>query len=92
VVIGILIALQINNWNEENTIQENIKTQVSALISDLNRDKLASDEVRGFYAFRVHAVRYLMKQYGKAGDPVLFAEAGEIPPLNETGLFRGSCS
>jgi hypothetical protein len=89
VVIGILIALQINNWNEQNTIQENIKAQVSSLISDLKRDKLSFAEVRGFHAFRVHSVLYLLKQYGSANDPVLFAEAGEIPALNETGLFGG---
>jgi hypothetical protein len=89
VVIGILIALQINNWNEENTIQANIKTQVSALIADLKRDKSSYNEVRGFHAFRVHAVLYLIKQYEHTKDPVLFAEAGEIPPLNEKGLFSG---
>jgi hypothetical protein len=89
VVIGILIALQINNWNEGNTIQENITAQISSLISDLKRDKLSFAEVRGFHAFRVHSVLYLLKQYGPAKDPVLFAEAGDIPILNETGLFGG---
>ena len=89
VVVGILIALQINNWNERNTIQENITAQVSALISDLKRDKLSFDEARGFHAFRVHAVMYLLKQYGSAKDPVIFAEAGEIPLLNEMGLHGG---
>ncbi|MGB5271274.1 MAG: DUF6090 family protein [Eudoraea sp.] len=89
VVVGILIALQINNWNEQNTIQENIKAQVGALILDLKRDKLSFAEVRGFHAFRVHSVLYLMEQYGSGKDPVLFAEAGEIPVLSETGLFGG---
>ncbi len=89
VVIGILIALQINNWNEENTIQANIKKQVSALISDLKADKVSYDEVRAFHAFRVHAVLYLFKQYGKAHPPVLFPEAGELPPLDNEGLFSG---
>ena len=89
VVVGILIALSINNWNERNTIQENITAQVSALILDLKRDKLSFVEVRGFHAFRVHSVLYLLKQYGSAKDPVLFAEAGEIPILNETGIYGG---
>jgi len=89
VVIGILIALQINNWNEENTIQENITSQLSALISDLQRDKFAYDDVRGFHAFRVHAVYYLIKQYGLAKDPVLFTEAGDLPAMDQEGSFRG---
>jgi hypothetical protein len=89
VVIGILIALQINNWNEQNTIQENIKAQVSSLISDLKMDKRSFAQVRGYHAFRVHSVLYLMKQYGSANDLVIFPEAGEIPVLNETGLFGG---
>ena len=44
VVLGILIALQINNWNEERIEQRQIADYAHALIKDLERD-LAMAEV-----------------------------------------------
>jgi hypothetical protein len=44
VVVGILIALQINNWNEERIEQQQIADYAHALINDLERD-LAMIEV-----------------------------------------------
>ena len=38
VVIGILIALQVNNWNEERKDQQQAETYVQLLIEDLNAD------------------------------------------------------
>jgi len=38
VVVGILIALQINNWNEERVEQQQIADYAHALIKDLERD------------------------------------------------------
>lgn len=38
VVAGILIALQINNWNEERIEQQQIREYAHALIGDLERD------------------------------------------------------
>lgn len=38
VVIGILIALQINNWNEENTKQKKLNSYLIALKNELNEN------------------------------------------------------
>jgi len=40
VVIGILIALQVNNWNESNRTQARVKIALHALRSDLVQDTL----------------------------------------------------
>jgi hypothetical protein len=40
VVLGILIALQINNWNEERIEQKQIADYAHSLIKDLERDLL----------------------------------------------------
>jgi hypothetical protein len=45
VVIGILIALQINNWNEERKDQNQITQYAHALISDLEADLAMLDVV-----------------------------------------------
>ena len=39
VVIGILIALQINNWNEKRVIREETELRLSKLIEDLVNDQ-----------------------------------------------------
>ena len=39
VVIGILIALQINNWNEDRIKQNDITNSLTQILSDLEQDK-----------------------------------------------------
>ena len=41
VVVGILIALQINNWNEERKAAEVVKQYMENLLIDLAKDKSA---------------------------------------------------
>jgi hypothetical protein len=38
VIVGIVIALQVNNWNEERLEQRQVRRYAHALISDLERD------------------------------------------------------
>jgi hypothetical protein len=38
VIVGILIALQVNNWNQERIEQQQVERYAHALISDLERD------------------------------------------------------
>ena len=47
VVLGILIALQINNWNERNKEQATSMTYVNNLIDDLSKDSdMYDDQIR----------------------------------------------
>ena len=46
VVLGILIALQINNWNEERIEQQQIADYAHALIKDLERDLLMIEVIK----------------------------------------------
>ena len=48
VVIGILIALQINNWNETRKSQQSVNISIAALLTDLKQDTLQlSREIKG---------------------------------------------
>ncbi len=47
VVLGILIALQINNWNEERVEQKQIREYALSLIGDLQRDEEKLGPVSG---------------------------------------------
>ena len=41
VVIGILIALQINNWNEDNKEKRKIHTNIMSILDDIKEDSIA---------------------------------------------------
>jgi len=45
VVIGILIALQINNWNEDRKDQLRLKNHYTELLDELNNDKNSLNEI-----------------------------------------------
>ena len=89
VVIGILIALQIDNWNEKRQEDDKIKAQLVNLVRDLKLDRNGLNELRGFHAFRVHAAYYLLNQYNGSDRINAYPEAGEVPELNETGIYGG---
>lgn len=47
VVIGILIALQINNWNEQRILKQELNQLKTSLISDLTKDTVSiSNELK----------------------------------------------
>jgi hypothetical protein len=46
VVVGILVALQINNWNEDRIEQRQIEEYAHALIEDLERDVAMAKTIR----------------------------------------------
>lgn len=47
VIVGILIALQVNNWNEERIEQNQIGEYAQALVSDLERDIAMIEPING---------------------------------------------
>src|SRR5210317_1500406 len=89
VVIGILIALQINNWNEKRQESEDIKVQLVNLLRDLKNDRGGLRQLRSYHAFRVHAAYYLLKQYNSSDKILPYPESGSLPELEESGLYGG---
>jgi hypothetical protein len=62
VVIGILIALQINNWNEKNKEQAKTQTYYTQLLEDLHKDKaFAKNTIEKFEEQRKAYQDYLKK-------------------------------
>lgn len=52
VVIGILIALQVNNWNEEKALQKDLNTYLAKKMENLNEDQ---QELQRLYDYRIQA-------------------------------------
>jgi len=62
VVIGILIALSINNWNENRKTQNQLTLILYSLIEDLNDDlEYLNDEVE-LHEFRINCFHYLLEK------------------------------
>jgi len=64
VVVGILIALQINNWNEAQTEKRVLNTQLTNLIDDLKLDSTRLYILDTISNFRYHSINYLLKMAG----------------------------
>ena len=62
VVIGILIALQINNWNEESKKQDVIKSQLQNLMTSLKSDSSMWKVVTNLSEFRSSSFEYLLEK------------------------------
>jgi len=58
VMIGILLALQINNWNEVKKINANLKEALNQINQDLKQDEI---NLKGFENSNVKRVSYLLK-------------------------------
>lgn len=60
VVIGILIALQINTWNQKRTQNNKLKHAINNIIVDLKSDLIAIDDREESGMFRYHSMQYLL--------------------------------
>jgi len=70
VVIGILIALQINTWNEKSKTDETIKKYHQNLIENLKTDIESFQRIKEIGKFRYYSAQYLLKIAGsKTYDP-----------------------
>ncbi len=64
VVIGILIALQINNWNEERQLKESVNIYLKRLVEDLSDDVENLYYEKAEHQFRYHIMQQLLKYAG----------------------------
>ncbi len=89
VVIGILIALQINNWNEARSQKEQINKYLATLVKELNEDKKFLLSNLTMNSYRVHSVQRLFQFAGV--KPINFGSDNVfeiIPHTNEDGKWN----
>lgn len=89
VVIGILIALQVNTWKEESANRTNEISFYSALIDDLENDKIKIVQLNQFYQHRIEVLTWLLNRTRNPSLPVDVETFGQnIEPLyyNETAI------
>lgn len=81
VVIGILIALQINNWNEDKKTQNKVDTFLNSLKSDLSNDL---STINTIIKVQEDRLKVLNKLISLGNDP----EAKEILEYNNTDQIK----
>ena len=64
VVIGILIALQINNWNEDRKTDLMVKTFLINLRHNIESDQASFTSLKQSAMFRYHSTQYLIELAG----------------------------
>ena len=86
VVIGILIALQINNWNEKQKEKRLFKAYASSLISDLQKDikniELIKNQMKQ-YIFRIDSLANYTR-----GKQISELSNISLLPLMLTDIYR----
>jgi hypothetical protein len=90
VVIGILIALQVNNWNEQRKSREAETNFYTALLGDLEKDKAKIDQLKEFYSHRIEVLTWLLARVRNPELPMNGREFGQnVEPLyyNETAII-----
>jgi len=65
VVIGILIALSIDNYNEEVQKQETVKLYLENFVDNLKEDQETMKDALKIHNFRYHSLQYILMQIGE---------------------------
>ena len=64
VVIGILIALSINNWNEDRIRDDLTRVYLKNVVDDLKGDIKTMKNIKGNNTFKYYAIRHLLFNLG----------------------------
>ena len=82
VVIGILIALSVNNWNEELKNQKNEYSFYKDILSDLEKDSIKLNGLTIYYKNRIEHAGWLLKKVRNPNSPFENEEFGKhVEPL-----------
>ena len=93
VVIGILIALSINNWNEKNKNKKTEYTLYQEIFSDLEKDEIKLEGLRVFFNNRIEQAGWLLRKVRNPDIPLDNIEIGKhIDPLYFGPLYVGYTS
>lgn len=81
VVIGILIALQINNWNENRLTNKAVESYLNNLKQELENEQNILDLINRWHSFKYYSMQYLLKMEGSNLYDPTADRKNDIPPL-----------
>ena len=74
VMIGILLALQVNNWNEARKLQKEINTYLNQKLDNLKEDKARLIEIRNIRQDKAEKSKYVLDKGIQNVDVVSFTK------------------
>ncbi|PTM09239.1 MAG: hypothetical protein DA407_06205 [Bacteroidetes bacterium] len=77
VMVGILLALQVNNWNESNARKTKLKINLENFIENLTMDIATMNRLESVSTFRYYSMQYLLEI---SGETPFRAEDEELKP------------
>lgn len=89
VVIGILLALQINTWNLERLARQDENVYLSRIVSDLQTDLVSLERVRASHEQRVIIGTEILEQMGDNNLPTLRARLGYQKVMERAPIYSG---
>ena len=87
VVIGILIALQVNNWNENRIARIELRKALWSLIDDLESDLSGWNTMKKDQIFRFYSLQHLLKLAGE--DGLALGPDEVMLPYEENDIWQG---
>jgi hypothetical protein len=92
VVIGILIALQINNWNEKKKLDQKTQEYYVQLLDDLNSDILFSTQIIASYSDYLKDYHTYTNAYDKdvLTPTEVYEQISKLPLISEPLTFNTS--
>jgi hypothetical protein len=82
VVLGILIALQINNWNENRLTNKAVESYLNNLLQELENEQDILDLINSRHSFKYYSMQYLLKMEGSNLYDPIADRKNDIPLLN----------
>jgi hypothetical protein len=87
VVIGILIALQINNWNENRKNNSKVNTYLNNMIQDLTTDQESLNEMYSQHSFKFYSMQYLLTLEGSNPYDPIGDRKDNIPQFQSDSIW-----
>lgn len=88
IIVGILLALQLNTWKEKRVDIQKMNLELKALVEALQEDRKELAKVELVSMFRVHALRYLLEYSGETSW--LSMNKAEMVPFRESHYWQKS--
>ena len=88
VVIGILIALQINTWNEDRIRDDLTRVYLKNVVDDLKGDIKTMKNLKGTNTFKYYAIRHLLFNLGDSLFDPTEADMPIVPSFDLNNIWK----
>jgi hypothetical protein len=87
VMVGILLALQVNNWNQEYQRKDQLKTFLESMKSELKSDLDELTRLKGINVFRYYSLQHILVLSGDS--PLILRADEDMLPYSQNTIWEG---